>query len=129
MKKDADLVEGVESDVDVYFAQARSEAPLPSAALLARIVEDARLAQAEILDASQPNPEVRLPWWRQFLNDIGGVPAAGGLVASACVGIYLGFLNPDFALGPGEASINEALETDVVMSAALLGDLYWIEEG
>lgn len=54
--------------------------PVPDA-LMARVMEDAV--------AHVPKPQ-RTPLWRQVLSTLGGWPAVGGLVATACVGIAVG---------------------------------------
>ncbi|SHF02591.1 hypothetical protein SAMN05444273_103473 [Litoreibacter ascidiaceicola] len=119
----------VDAELESFFAQARDEAPVPSSGLLARVSEDANATQAGFGRRDQILREASVPWWRQLFDDIGGLPAMGGLVASACTGIYLGFVNPDFATNWGAADTEAMVEAEGVMSHALLGDLYWIEEG
>lgn len=66
------------------FAQARADPPQVSAALLARVVQDAQHMQAE------PRGRVR-NWWRA----LGGAPGWGGLVMATCVGFWLGVAPPE----------------------------------
>ncbi|RLJ60548.1 hypothetical protein BCF46_0751 [Litoreibacter meonggei] len=117
------------AELDALFAQARDEAPMPSASLLARVAEDAKQTQEGFGRKAGIARTPRISWWAQFFDDIGGLPAMGGLVASACTGIYLGFVNPDFATSWGSTDTEITVEAEGVMSHALLGDLYWIEEG
>ena len=117
------------AELDALFMQARDEAPVPSASLLARVAEDAKETQAGFGRSVETSRAPRVSWWTQLFDDIGGLPATGALVASACTGIYLGFVNPDFAISLGSTDAVVTAEAEGVMSHALLGDLYWIEEG
>ena len=116
-------------ELDELFAQAREEAPTPSAEFLARVASDAAQTQAGFRQAVAPEPVARVSWWRQLLDDIGGLPAVGGLAACACTGVYLGFVSPDFTASWAVASAEDSFEGDDLMSHAMLGDTYWIEEG
>ncbi|WP_298257614.1 hypothetical protein [uncultured Litoreibacter sp.] len=124
-----DLKTNPEADLELegFFQQARQDTPVPSADLLSRIASDAAMTQAKFAKEIPQAPDRRMSWWAQFFEDIGGLPALGGLTACACVGVYLGFVNPEFATT--WAGWQEDVEADGVMSHALLGDVYWIEEG
>ena len=119
----------MDAELDVFFAQARDEAPVPSVDLLALLAEDAKEVQASFGSNAKASRGTGVSWWKQLFDDIGGLPAMGGLVASACTGIYLGFVNPDFATTWSSGDTEVTAEAEGVMSHALLGDLYWIEEG
>ena len=73
----------MDAELDAFFAQAREEAPVPSASLLARLAEDAQETQAGFGHNADAGRASGISWWRQIFDDIGGVPAMGGLVASA----------------------------------------------
>jgi len=129
MTKKLNMTPEMDAELDALFAQARDEAPVPSADLLARLAQDAAQTQASFGRVVEAPLAPRMSWWAHLIDDIGGLPAMGGLVASACVGIYLGFVNPDFATGLSSTETEVTAEAAGVMSHALLGDLYWIEEG
>ncbi|MEP3298149.1 hypothetical protein [Tateyamaria sp.] len=116
-------------ELEDFFAAAREDASVPSANLLARISQDAAQVQDGFASTAVATPKPRVSWWRQILDDIGGMPAISGLAACACAGVYLGFVNPDISTGWTTASAEDAIEADGLMSHSLLGDVYWIEEG
>jgi hypothetical protein len=116
-------------ELEEFFALARDEAPIPSAGLLVRMADDAAQTQDGFTRTQTDAPASRMSWLARFFDDIGGLPAMGGLAACACAGVYLGFVNPDFATTWATASTQDTAEADGVMSHALLGDVYWIEEG
>lgn len=126
MTDDLKMTPEMDLELEEFFAVARDEAPVPSANLLAKISNDALKMQEEFDREALPEPSPRVRWWRQLFDEIGGLPAMGGLAACACAGVYLGFVNPDFAT---TWAVEETAEVEGVMSHALLGDVYWIEEG
>ncbi len=115
--------------LEEFFALARDDALVPSADLLARMAGDAAKVQAGFDQGAEVSSAPRMSWWAQLFDDIGGLPAMGGLAACACAGAYLGFVNPDFATTWATTATEDTAEADGVMSHALLGDVYWIEEG
>lgn len=129
MTKKTNLTPEVDLELDDLFAQARGAAPVPSANLLTRISDDARDVQADFQRVKTMPGRTGLAWLRTLFDDLGGAPALGGMVASACVGIYFGFANPDLATTWSSSEVVELVQTDGVMSHAMLGDLFWIEEG
>lgn len=116
-------------ELDDLFAQAREDAPMPSADFLARVAADAAQTQAGFAQALTPKPAPRRSWWRQLFDDVGGIPAMGGLAACACMGVYLGFVSPEYTSTWTQASAEDSFEDDDLMSHAMLGDAFWIEEG
>ncbi|RBI74491.1 hypothetical protein DQW77_07345 [Roseovarius sp. TE539] len=79
-------------DLDVFFEAARERTPDPSAALLARIAADADATQAGFrVRAHARRSSGRL---RQFLDALGGWPAAAGLAAATLAGMWIGFDPP-----------------------------------
>ena len=106
-------------ELDLFFDAARQAAPMPSDAVMARILADAA--------AVQPVPPGG--FWPRWLVKIGGLPALGGLVSAACVGFWLGVAPPatlpDFAghLLNVQSSTSEEYTGD-------LADFGWdVEEG
>lgn len=124
-----DQMHGLDEALDDLFAQARSDALVPSKDFLARVSQDASEVQVGFHSDGviQRTPDV--PWWKLLLEEIGGVPALGGMVASVCMGIYLGVVNPDLADSLRAVDNTDVAEAEGVMTHALLGDLFWVEEG
>lgn len=119
----------LDSEIDALFAEASQTQPIPSAALLARVAQDAKDVQDNI--TSEPVPRIpELPAWRQWLSEIGGFPALGGLAVSAIVGGYIGFVNPQMTLSVQSVAENDAtVDAEDPFSTPMLGDLEWISEG
>jgi anti-sigma-K factor RskA len=91
------------SDLDDFLAAARSEAPLPSGDLLARIEAQALAEQPVAGPRSRPEPV-----WRQVLAVLGGWPGAAGLAAACAAGLWLGISPPavvDGLLGADTAGL------------------------
>ena len=72
--------------LDDLFAQARSVAPEPSDALLARVLADA----VPPAPARQQEPSL----WSRLLDAVGGWPAVSGLAAATVAGIWIGIAPP-----------------------------------
>jgi hypothetical protein len=77
---------GDDQMVDDFFAAARVAAPEPSAALLARVLEDAQAVQA----AARP-PVPRPAKSEGFLAQVGGWFGLGGMAAATLAGVWVGF--------------------------------------
>ena len=77
------------------LAAARAEdARLPEG-LTARVLADAARVQAEWQEAAwREAPAMRVPFWRQIMGALGGVPALGGLMAACAGGVWLGVAPP-----------------------------------
>ncbi|SFR57474.1 hypothetical protein [Litoreibacter janthinus] len=129
MTESSKLSPELDAELDLFFDAAREAAPVPSSGLIARVLDDAQAVQNGFQSPAVTPQQSARPWWRQLFDDIGGLPAMGGLAASACVGVYLGFVNPDLPTSWSSTDTAEASIEEGVMSHALLGDLYWIEEG
>ena len=87
-----------DSDLDAFFAAAKTEAPRVSDDLMARVMAD---AMAEMPRAAEPAAEVVPPapartsgWLSGVLDVIGGWPAAGGLLTAGLVGVWIGVSPP-----------------------------------
>ena len=103
-------------DLDGLFRQAAAEVAQPSAALLARIAEDAA--------REQPRAQVRKParGWRLALADLfGGTGGLAGLTFAAVSGLWIGVAQPA-ALSSwtdylGAAASMELLPSDAALLA------------
>ncbi|MFN3936202.1 MAG: dihydroorotate dehydrogenase [Gemmobacter sp.] len=74
--------------LEALFAEARAEPPVPSEALLARVLADARAAQPRAAGpAGSPAYRIRGWRWRRIL-------APGGLAAAGLAGFWLGYALP-----------------------------------
>lgn len=69
--------------LDDLFAQARAQAPVPDAALVARVLHG----------AARPVP-VRRPFLVQLRDMIGGWPVFGSLAAATLAGVWIGIAPP-----------------------------------
>lgn len=83
-----------DEDLDRLLASAAKAAPLPSEALMQRVLDDALALQpqpAHLRPAPAPARAGRLA---RFLHALGGGPALAGLGTAAVFGIALGYLSP-----------------------------------
>ncbi|MEO1549459.1 MAG: hypothetical protein AAFR93_03395 [Pseudomonadota bacterium] len=95
--------------LDALFAQARSAAPRASAALHARVLDEAgRVAQAQ---ASRPEPSAFLRALGMLERSLSGWRAGIALAACACLGVWLGYGDP-VGLQTGQTGLVTALEAD-----------------
>lgn len=85
--------------LDTMFEAGRAQAPEPSAALLARVMEDA-MAEAEARRARASAPvsrrrrSGRLGMLGGLVAALGGWPSMAGLATAGVVGIWLGYAAP-----------------------------------
>jgi len=89
-----------DENLEDFFSAAKTVQVMPDTALMARILQDAAVVQAEI-QAPQPMPETSL--WADFVEMLGGWRGVSGLTACACAGLWFGFATPqtvsDFSAG------------------------------
>lgn len=89
-----------DAELEALFAEARADAPLPSADLLSRVLAGADAALAEqqaarnVAVAPVPAPVTARPWAR-LMQALGGWPVATGLVTAAVAGLGFGLFLPD----------------------------------
>jgi len=81
-----------DDDLDTLFAVARDD--MPSAALQARVVEDALAVQAGQTRANTHFVS-RAGWMAALARSLGGWPALSGVTAAGVLGLGLGFYAPD----------------------------------
>jgi len=83
-----------DNDLDTLFAVARDD--MPSAALQARVVEDALAVQAGQPRANTNTRSAsRVGWMAALAQTLGGWPALSGVTAAGVLGLGLGFYAPD----------------------------------
>ncbi|MDT8326342.1 MAG: hypothetical protein RQ750_03005 [Roseovarius sp.] len=96
---DKDDIPGLE----VFFDAARRHGAEPSAALMARIGEDAQAVQA-LAQRPAPQPTRRSTLSSQLYRLLGGWPAVAGLATAAVAGVWLGISLPEgLLLDEGES--------------------------
>jgi hypothetical protein len=84
-----------DATLEALFEAARAEAPVPSEALLARIMADAD-AEAGLRDRPAPVPARRNRGLiAVVIGALGGWPAVAGMATATVAGIWVGFAAPD----------------------------------
>ncbi|GKY88603.1 hypothetical protein [Sinisalibacter aestuarii] len=81
--------------LEALFEASRTEAPLPSEALLARIMADAEAEAAARERPAQSPVRPRTGVIAAVLGVLGGWPAVAGMVTATVAGIWVGFAAPD----------------------------------
>lgn len=105
-------------DLDALFAEARSHAPEPSDALMARVLADALAAQptpAAFAVAVPPPPRGLLT---RLADLFGGMGALAGVGGAAVAGLFLGFVQPS-----GLSSFSAALTGGQIDSLSLVASV------
>lgn len=101
------------TDLDDLFAQARDAGPVPSAALMARVAQDAVMVQAQL---AVPAPRAaETPLWDRLLGLFGGGGALAGSMMAGVAGLALGYLQPESLIG-----LTEILGSDSSYSTAAM---------
>ncbi|MFC7703080.1 dihydroorotate dehydrogenase [Plastorhodobacter daqingensis] len=93
---------GQDRDIEEFFAAARAVTRAPGPDLLGRILADAEAAQPRA-----PRPAGRSQWgpiarFRRVCESLGGWQAAGGLLAAALAGLWIGVSPPAAFVGVTE---------------------------
>lgn len=86
--------------LDALFAQASEAAPSPD--LMARVLRDAAMTQAEMVqEAERPVavPAPRESWLAALLAGLGGWSAVSGITAAGVMGLAVGLYSPDTVSG------------------------------
>jgi hypothetical protein len=109
--------------LDDLFAQARDTTPVPSDALMARVITDADAAQPRPVAASVTRPGVVA----RILDAIGGWPAVSGLAMATVAGIWVGVAPPASVQDMTAAMMGDELSidlfaTDFILDAGALSD-------
>ncbi|ARU01491.1 hypothetical protein [Yoonia vestfoldensis] len=87
--------------LDDLFAQARQLAPVPDAALTARVLADA--ARPVPVAVARPPQS----FWAQLGAMLGGWPALGGLATATIAGIWIGIASPSVVADYAAALLGE----------------------
>ena len=77
-------------DLDQLFATASAQGPQPSAALVARIVQDADREYSVL----RPKVAASKGWFAALADWFGGGLSLAGMSAAALMGVYLGVVQP-----------------------------------
>lgn len=83
-----------DDDLDRLLAAAARTAPVPSEALMQRVLDDALALQPEAPALHPAGPRPRAGLLSRLAAAIGGTPALAGLGTAAVFGVALGYLNP-----------------------------------
>lgn len=103
--------------LDDFFEAGRADAPMPDAALMARVLADADAQTAARAASAQP----RESWLRAVLRGLGGWPTVAGLATATAAGVWIGVALPDVTstfVGGGGYDLNDLLPgygTDVLV--------------
>ena len=81
--------------MDVLFAAARANPPVPDQAFMARVTADALAAQPapRALPRQAKSPRVGL--WRRWTAALGGALSVAGIGSAAMAGLVIGYVQPD----------------------------------
>ena len=115
---------GPERDgLDDLFAEARGTTPLPSEALMARVLADAMEVQPRAVRAVAPVVMRGPGMWARLSALFGGAGALAGMGTAAMAGLFIGFVQPEGLSVLGDAVLGTPLETVELVSSvdALLG--------
>jgi hypothetical protein len=96
--------------VDALLEEAkRQEFEVPDALMLA-ILADADGLQAQ--PAKATSRDVRAPWWRGVVDQLGGWQAVSAFATCAAFGMYIGYASPTQVLSGFGTTISEAALED-----------------
>ncbi len=107
-------------DLDDLFAAARASRPVPSEALMARVLADALAEQPRPAVAAAPVVVVprlvpRLGLWSRLAAVFGGPGALAGIGSAAAAGLFIGYVQPSGLSVLGDAVLGTPLETVELM--------------
>jgi hypothetical protein len=107
-----------DGDLDDFFAAARRAGPVPSEALMARVVADAAALQP------RPAPVAASPsgpgFWATLAGVFGRSGAMGGLIAATIGGLWIGVVQP----GPVATLAGQVWPTQQALSVELIPDIF-----
>lgn len=102
-------------DLDDLFATARVSRPVPSDALMARVLADALAEQPK---AARTVPLAAVPpagLWSRVVGLFGGVGALAGIGSAAAAGLFIGYVQPAGLSVLDDAVLGTPLETVELM--------------
>ena len=88
--------------LNALFETARADAPMPSAAFLARVLQDAEAEQQAFGARERDQTGVRddgLGLWGAVMGLFGGWRGVGGMATAALAGVWIGFSGVDTLSG------------------------------
>jgi hypothetical protein len=80
-----------DSGLESFFAAGRAEAPVPSDALVARVLADAEAEMARPAPVEAPRPVAQPGFLHAAIASIGGWAGLGGLATATAAGVWIGF--------------------------------------
>lgn len=85
-----------DTGLEACFKAARRQTPVPSGALMARVLEDAQAAQGQAAAGARGRARAShgRPAWLRALEMLGGWPAGASLATATLVGVWLGAYPP-----------------------------------
>ena len=103
--------------LDDIFAQARDEMPVPSDALMARVLGDA----ASVQSAARALPTVaKQGLWARAMDAIGGWPALSGLAAATVAGVWIGVAPPASVSAITASLVGDEVSVDLFQTTSWL---------
>ncbi|PTE20914.1 dihydroorotate dehydrogenase [Cereibacter changlensis JA139] len=104
-----------DSDLDDLFAEARTRAPAPSEALMARVLADAATHQPRPAAAPVRVARPSSGWSSWFAGLRGGALAGAGMMTATLAGVWIGFAQPSSMVSVTDALWQGAVQQiDVV---------------
>lgn len=93
--------EMTDADLDALLAGARDHAPVPSDALMARVMVDAIAVQQNVVAPAAVRPRVASPaerspvrWFERLAAVFGGTGALAGVSLATVAGVFIGIVQP-----------------------------------
>jgi hypothetical protein len=102
-------------DLDDLFATARVSRPVPSDALMARVLADALAEQPKAAGAMPLVVVPRAGLWSRVAGLFGGVGALAGIGSAAAAGLFIGYVQPAGLSVLDDAVLGTPLETVELM--------------
>ena len=98
-------------DLDALFGAARAQAPVPSEALMARVLADALEVQPKAVAPRAPVMVRREGMLARLAGLFGGAGALAGIGTAAVAGLFIGYVQPTGLSGWDDAVLGTPLET------------------
>jgi len=103
-----------------FFKAAKEAQPLPDAALMHRILQDASVVQNRLLE---PAPLPATGFWAGIVDTLGGWRGVSALTVSACAGLWFGFVTPQTV-----SDLSAGLIPQTTFAELDYGDPYGLQE-
>ena len=98
-------------DLDDLFAAARGQAPVPSDALMARVLADALAGQPSPSPSpAAVRPAARAGWLARLAGVFGGLVPLAGMGTAAAAGVLIGYVQPSGLGALGDAVLGAPVE-------------------